>query len=106
LAVWRRALTPDGAGGRTANWSQVGTVAARVSQPTAAERLAAGQAGAGLTNAIYLLPGADVQRNDELAGDGQVFRVHATVHPSGEVYLRADCVEIQPESGAEVTGGR
>ncbi|MGH3599810.1 MAG: phage head completion protein [Pseudonocardiaceae bacterium] len=105
LAVWRRSFTSDGAGGRSDVWGQVGTVAARVSQPTAAERLAAGQAGAALTHAVYVLPEVDVRRNDELRGAGLVLRVHAVVVPSQVVYQRADCVEVQPESGVEVTGG-
>lgn len=98
LGVWRRVFTADGAGGRSAIWQQVGTVAARVSQPTAAERTLAAQAGASLTDAVYLVPDAAVARNDELRGDGQVYRVHATVTPSANTaYLRCDCERVQPE---------
>lgn len=99
LAVWRRAWTVDGSGGRAAAWTEVGTVRARVSQPSAAERSVGQQAGATLTHAVYLLPGAEVARGDELRGDGQVLEVHAVFEPSGTaVYRRADCQLIQPEA--------
>lgn len=98
LSVWRRTLTSDGAGGRTATWGEVATVRARVSQPSAAERTVAAQAGAVHTHAIYVLPDAGVARGDELRGDGQVFEVHAVFEPSADVYRRCDCQEIQPEA--------
>ncbi len=100
LEVWRRAFVADGSGGRSATWGQVGTVRARVSQPSAAERTVAAQSGAVHTHAIYLLPDTDGRRGDELRGDGQVFEVHAVFEPSDTVYRRADCQEIQPEAEA------
>lgn len=98
--MWRRTFTADGSGGRTATWAQVGTVRARVSQPSAAERTVAAQSGAVHTHAIYLLPDADVRRGDELRGEGQRFEVHAVFEPSATVYRRADCQEVQPEAEA------
>lgn len=97
LAVWRAATADDGAGGRTAGWSQVGSIRARVSQPSAAERTAAMQAGASLTMAVYTVPSADVRRGDELRGDGEVYRVRATITPSERAYLRADCERVESE---------
>lgn len=98
LAVWRRTFTSDGAGGRSAVSTQVATVAARVSQPSAAERTVAAQSGAVMTHAIYVLPDVSVARGDELRGDGQVFEVHAVFEPSSDVYRRCDVQEIQPEA--------
>lgn len=97
LAVWRKTRGPDGAGGQTTTLAQVGTVRAKISQPTAAERVAAMQAGAALTMPVHLLPDADVHRGDELRGGGEVYRVEATVIPSEPVYLRADCERIESE---------
>lgn len=100
LAVWRPDTEPDGAGGQDVDLVQVGTVRARISQPSAAEQVAAMQAGAVHTQAIYLLPDADVRRGDQLRGDGQVFRVKATFSPSAPVYLRADVELIESEPDA------
>lgn len=98
LAVWRRTFASDGSGGRTSVWGQLGTVRARVSQPSAVERIVAAQAGAALITPIYLLPEADVARGDELRGDGQVFEVQAVFHPSEPVYRRADCEQREAEA--------
>lgn len=100
LEVWRRTLTDDGAGGQVSTWSPRGTVRAMVSQPSAGERILAEQAGAEQRFPIHLAPGADVVRGDELRGDGQTFRVLATVTPSSPRYLRADCELVQPEPGS------
>jgi SPP1 family predicted phage head-tail adaptor len=100
LDVWRPLLAADGAGGDDVDMVPAGTVRGRVSQPSAAERVAAMQAGADHTHAVYLRPDADVYRGDELRGDGQTFRVKATFQPSEPVYLRADVelVESEPPS--------
>jgi len=100
LAVWRPVTDDDGAGGQTVTMTDIGDVRARVSQPSAAERVAAMQAGAELLMPVYLAPDADVSRGDELRGDGEVYRVKATVRPSEVEYLRADCelVQVEPES--------
>lgn len=101
LQVWRSDLADDGAGGQVATLVQVGTVQALVSQPSAAEQVVAAQAGAALTHVVYFGPADDVQRGDELRGDGDTFRVKATVVPSEAVYLRADVERIQHEPGDE-----
>lgn len=97
LAVWRATTVDDGAGGQTPTRAQVTTVRARVSQPTAAERTAADQAGARLDAVMHMAPDAGVRRGDELRGDGDTYRVTATVAPSEPVYLRAECERIQSE---------
>ncbi|GLH94904.1 phage head closure protein [Phytohabitans aurantiacus] len=95
--VWRPELVDDGAGGQDVEYVEVGQVRGRVSQPTAAERVVAMQAGAEHTAAVYLHPSADVRRGDELRGDGDTFRIKATITPSEPVYLRADCERIESE---------
>ena len=102
LTVRRPVLTDDGAGGQVVTWSTVGVVRARVSQPSAAERVAAMQAGALHTHAVYAQSEADVRRGDELVhGDGRGWRVKAVYGPSEQVYLRADAELVQPERNDE-----
>jgi head-tail adaptor len=90
--VWRQSLTPDGMGGSTAVWVKVGSVRARYSQPSAAERVIAAQNGADLSHVVHLADSAGVQRGDELRRGTVVFEVLATYEPSMPgTYLRADC---------------
>lgn len=100
VTVWRRVETPTGSGGVLSSWTQVAEVRCRISQPSAAERVAARQAGAVHTQPVYLLPDTDVRRGDELRAPGETWRVRAVFPPSVEVYLRADCelVQAEPES--------
>jgi head-tail adaptor len=99
LTVWREVVTDDGSGGQDVTRSNVGTVSAKVDQPTAKERDEAQQWGAEHSHSIFMLVDADVHRGDELRGGGQVFRVLATVKPSSNTYLKAPASElIQPET--------
>lgn len=97
LAQWRREETSDGAGGVITDWVNLGTVRARVSQATTAERVAAQQAGADHTQPVYVSPRADVRRGDELRGPEGAWRVTSVMRPSEPVYLRADCELVQGE---------
>lgn len=90
LEVWRTTSVPDGAGGEETLLTHVADVRAKVDQPSASDRLLAQQAGAAHTHDIYLLPDADVQRGDQLHGDGQVFHVGYVVEPSAPVYRKAE----------------
>jgi len=90
--VWRETRTADGMGGWVSGWSQVGSVRARFSQPSATERVRADQAGADRSHIVYLLPTADVRRGDELRRGADTYDVLATFEPSEPgTYLRADC---------------
>lgn len=95
LEVWRPVSEPDGYGGRRTAWSQAGTVPAKVDQAAAAERVLAQQSGSEHTHSVYLLPGSDVLRGDQLRGDDEVYRVISTVTPSAPAYLKAECALIQ-----------
>lgn len=97
LAHWRSVEEPTGTGGFTTTWIQLGDVAARVSQPSAAERVAADQGESRLTHAIYLDPGSPVSRGDELRDGDETFEVIATIVPSKAKYLRADAHLAQHE---------
>jgi head-tail adaptor len=92
LAHRRPVLADDGAGGATQTMATIGTLAARLPQPTATERLHSDRAEAEHTQPVYVDPGADVRRGDELAhADGRTWRVTAVLHPSKPKYVRADC---------------
>jgi SPP1 family predicted phage head-tail adaptor len=104
LEVWRTTTVDDGAGGQETTTTKAVTVRAKVDQPSPTERLIAQQSGSKHSHNIYVLPGADVQRGDELRGnDGlgnaQVFRVQAVVQPSTPVYSKA-LVELIQKEGA------
>lgn len=101
LAVWRPDAVDDGAGGQDVELVEVGEIQAQVSQPSAEERVSAAQAGARMDHVIYARPDADVQRGDELRGDGDTFRVIATVGPSDPTYLRIEAERVQPEPAGD-----
>ncbi|MGW3674634.1 head-tail adaptor protein [Streptomyces sp. NPDC005166] len=95
--VWRDQRVSDGMGGWVSGWAKVGTVRARVSQPSATERVQGAQNGSELSHVVYLLPTADVRRDDQLRQGSRVFEVLATFEPSEPgTYLRADCKLRQP----------
>jgi SPP1 family predicted phage head-tail adaptor len=96
LTVYRGAFAADGRGGRSKTMGEVGTVRARVSQPSAQERFVAGQMDAKLTHVVHVEYGADVQRGDELdAGDARRMRVMAVMNDSSRTYRRLECELVQ-----------
>ncbi len=97
LAHWRPTLTPDAGGGQSETWAQLGTVAARLSQPTSTERVEAAREGADLTHVVHMSPTSPVLRGDQLRDGGLVLDVHAVYRPSVAVYLRADCESRQSQ---------
>lgn len=100
LQVWRPATEPDGAGGQTTTYvRQEDDVTGKVDQPSVNERLLAQQAQSEHTHNIYLLPGADVRRGDELRDGttGEVWRVMSVVGPSSTRYRKCEAQLIQSE---------
>jgi head-tail adaptor len=100
LQVWRPTREPDGYGGHTTvMMQQPNPVRAKVDQPSTRERMLAAQASSEHTHTVYLLPAADVRRQDELrdAATGETWRVLAVAHPSTPIYRRAECRLIQSE---------
>lgn len=101
VQVWREVSSDDGGGGQETAWLLQSTQRARLSQPSARERQAADQSEASLTHIVYLQPGADVHRGDELRRGGVVFEVTAVFEPSvSGTYLRADCTARQPQNSS------
>ncbi|MFB6517444.1 head-tail adaptor protein [Streptomyces sp. NPDC056401] len=102
LQVWRPGTAADGAGGQETVLALQGTVRAKVDEPSNADRLLAAQSGSEHTHTVFLAPGADVRRGDELRGTdrlgtAQALRVLAVVSPSTPVYRKAPCQLIQRE---------
>ncbi|WP_374194252.1 head-tail adaptor protein [Streptomyces sp. N35] len=96
VSVWRFTREPDGMGGWVQDWAEVGSTRARLSHPSAAERVLADQSSARLSHVAYLAAGSDVQRGDRLHQGARVFNVLAVFEPSAPgTYLRADCERIQ-----------
>ncbi|SFE54688.1 head-tail adaptor [Actinopolyspora alba] len=94
--VERSVSTPDGAGGWTQTWQQVGTEPARLSQPHPAEQTTADRSEAQVSHDVYLQPDADVRRGDRLSLRGLVLEVAAVVEPSVPIYRKASCTSTQP----------
>lgn len=108
--VRRQTSTPDGAGGWSQTWADVGEVQVRCSQPSTVDRESAQAGQAAITHVVYALPGADVRRGDRLRVaaqmldgvvriDGELLLdVDSVVEPSEPVYRRAACVSVQTET--------
>lgn len=89
---WRAAPTADAGGGQSVIVEHLGTLRCRRRQPiVAVEGFLGGQDVANVTEVVYLPPGSDVRRNDELRFGDDVLDVHAVYTPSLPVYRRADC---------------
>ncbi|GAA0989236.1 head-tail adaptor protein [Nocardiopsis tropica] len=98
VTVWRVVLADDGGGGQTEAWAPQGEQPARLSQPTARQREVGDQENAHLTHVVYLRPGVDVRRGDQLRQPGLRLEVVAVFEPSVRgTYLRADCTSRQAE---------
>lgn len=101
LRVYRAQGTADGSGGQAVTWAPVGEVMAKVDQPLERERTVADQHGSDQDYPIYLAPGTDVLRGDQLRhDDGRVWRVNGTFTPSTPLYLRCEAELIQPDKEA------
>ncbi|MGW2985457.1 phage head completion protein [Streptomyces goshikiensis] len=102
LEVWRPVTSDDGSGGQNTSLALQGIVRAKVDQPSNADRTLAAQSGSEHSHTVFLAPGADVRRGDELRGTdrlgvAQALRVLAVLEPSTPVYRKAPCLLIQRE---------
>jgi len=108
LSLYRPSTSTDSGGGQVVTFDQVGTVSAKVNQPTPAEREAAGQWGAQLSHVVHTPASNDVRRGDELGGDlpsdipaDSRLRVVAVISDSHETYRRCECVITQAEGSTD-----
>lgn len=106
--IYRATPSDDGQGGTTRALTQVGTVRARVSQPTATERAVAAQMGAVVQHVVHVAYTTDVERGDEIDTGAYPYgassygvgprrlRVQSVVSDSSATYKRLECQVIQP----------
>jgi len=98
LSVYRAVETVDSGGGRERVVSQVGTIRAKVNQPTPEEEQLAATWGAKLSHVVHSEVYEDVRRGDEFGGElpsevepGFRLRVIAVVSDSHQTYRRMMC---------------
>jgi hypothetical protein len=102
LSVYRPTEVVDSGGGREMTAVLVGTIRAKVNQPTPAEVEAAGVWGAQLSHVVHAEVYEDVRRGDEFGGElpseveqGFRLRVIAVVSDSHQTYRRMLCEVAQ-----------
>lgn len=83
LSLQRPALTPDGLGGHSEDWSEVATLFARVEPVSAGVRFGAGQTVETTTHRITVRFRADLASGMRLVRDGRVFEL-VSVHDPDE----------------------
>ncbi len=108
LSVYRSTDVVDSGGGRTETLTQVGTVRAKVNQPTPEETQLAATWGAQLTHVVHAEVHEDIRRGDEFGGElpsevlpDQRLRVIAVVSDSHQTYRRMLCETVQAEDDTE-----
>lgn len=108
LSVYRAVDTVDSGGGRTQAFAQVGTVRAKVDQPTPAEVEEAGVWGAQLSHIVRTEVYEDIRRGDVFGGElpsevlsDQRLRVLSVVSDSHQTYRRMMCEITQAVDDTE-----
>ena len=108
LSVYRSTDVVDSGGGRAETMTQVGTIRAKVNQPTPEEEQLAATWGAQLTHTVHAEVYEDVRRGDEFGGElpsevltGFRLRVIAVVSDSHQTYRRMLCETVQAEDDTE-----
>jgi len=108
LSVWRSVETIDSGGGRERTTLQVGTIRAKVDQPTPEEEQLAATWVATLSHVVRCEVYEDVRRGDEFGGElpsevepGFRLRVIAVVSDSHQTYRRMMCEITQSANDTE-----
>lgn len=102
LSLYRPTDVEDEGGGQVETLVQIGTIRAKVNQPTPEEVQAAGTWGAQLSHVVHTPVHNDVRRGDELGGEtpsevlpGFRLRVISVVSDSHQTYRRLLCEVTQ-----------
>jgi hypothetical protein len=102
LSLYRPTDSVDSGGGREDTLAQIGTLRAKVNQPTPAEVELAGVWGAQLSHVVHAGEYNDIRRGDEFGGDlpsevqpNERLRVIAVVSDSHSTYKRMLCITVQ-----------
>lgn len=108
LSVWRATDVEDSGGGQVDVFAQVGTIRAKVNQPTPEEVQAAGTWGARLSHVVHTPVYNDIRRGDEFGGEtpsevlpGFRLRALSVVSDSHQTYRRAMCEVVQAVNETE-----
>lgn len=108
LSHYRMVNVEDSGGGQVETFEQVGTIRAKVNQPTPEEVEAAGVWGAQLSHVIHTPVYNDVRRADEFGGElpseilpGFRLRALAVVSDSHSTYRRIMCGTTQAVDDTE-----
>lgn len=108
LSLYRSVDIIDSGGGRDQVMLQVGTLRAKVNQPTPEEVQAAGVFGARLSHVVHTAAFVDIRRGDEFGGElpsevlsGYRLRVVSVVSDSHSTYLRMMCETTQAVDDTE-----
>lgn len=108
LSLYRGEDTIDSGGGQTVTFTQVGTIRAKVNQPTPEEVQEAAVWGARLSHVVHAEEFEDIRRGDEFGGElpseilaGYRLRVLAVVSDSHQTYRRMLCSTVQAVDDTE-----
>jgi head-tail adaptor len=95
-AHWRETQTPDGAGGFTTEWQQIGTISGRAYPRTQSEEAIGARLQGRVVWTFAAPAGTDLQVGDEIRFDGRALRVLAYAPTSSGRRIQAECEENQP----------
>lgn len=99
FTVERRTRTSDGMGGWVIAYAPAGSYKGRMRPASSAERDVADQQQRNLTHVLYVVGTADIQRGDQVTGDGVTVHVLGVREPSrSDHHLEIDCEEVQLEA--------
>lgn len=109
FTISRRVRTSDGQGGWAISYEDIGSVEGRLRPASGAEREVAAQEERQITHVLYVVASAhisgtseDIQRGDQVEGDGVIVEVMGVREPSrAGHHLEIDCLEIQHEAAGE-----
>lgn len=97
--VARQARASDGQGGWTVSFAAVGSFKGRMRPATGVERELAAAEQRQISHVLYVRPTADIQRGDQVTGDGATWEVLGVREPSrADHHLEIDCLERQLET--------
>lgn len=100
FTVERRDRLPDGQGGWTITYAEVGTVQGRICPSTSKERVVADSEEQQITHVLYVVAGENVARGDRVTCDDLTVEVLGVREPSeADHHWEIDCLERQEETG-------
>lgn len=107
FTVRRRERLSDGQGGWAIAYNEVGTVEGRLRPigggERAGDRTPAAREEREIRHVLYVTADSDVQRGDQVEGDGVIVEVLGVREPSrAGHHLEIDCLERQYEATAEL----